>query len=145
MSEALSAQQQKLLCSKLVIAVLATTDRQGKVNTAPMHLLWAKNERTILLCSAIRHRSSDNLKTQGRFSLSVMDEEDTAFSVLGSAKLLRQPMEANAHMALFHLAVEEVKSDTAPTLEVIKRVQTRQRNEKVADFFEACFSEMSDI
>ena len=145
MSDSLSARQQQLLCSRLVIAVLATADRQGRVNTAPMHLLWAKDEKTILLCSAIRHRSSDNLKTQGRFSLSIMDEEDTAFSVLGSAKLLRQPMEANPHMALFRLAVDEVKLDTAPTLEVVARVQTRRRNEKVAAFFEACFAEMEAL
>ncbi len=145
MSELLSDKQLQLLRSKLVIAVLATADRQGRVNTAPMHLLWAKDESTVLLCSAIRHRSSENLKTQGRFALSVMDQEDTAFSILGTAKLLRQPMEANAHMALFSLAVEEVKSDTAPTLEVVNRVETRQRNEKVAAFFHACFVEMSAV
>lgn len=138
----LNQEQFQLMQSQGINGVLATTDLEGNPNSAPVHLLWAKDSSTLFLALAIRHQSSENLKTQGRYSLAIMEADDQAFSIQGKAKLIRQPMAANPHMALFKLEVTLVKSDTTPTVKVIQGVQTEKRNDKVDKFFQGCFEEM---
>ncbi|MTI94069.1 MAG: pyridoxamine 5'-phosphate oxidase family protein [Firmicutes bacterium] len=142
MKKELTPEQVELLTSCSVNAVLATADRAGNPNTAPVHLMWAKDINTIIVALATRHQSSDNLKTQGRFSLSVMEADDQAFSVQGYGKLVRQPMDANPHMSMFELTVQVVKPDTTPTVAVVSGVRTKKRSEKTDTFFTACFQEL---
>lgn len=144
MSNVLSSAQVDLL-SRRVNGVLATVDRQGNPNTAPIYLLQPRDQSTLLLCLATRHQTTENLKTQGRFSLSILEEGDQAFSIQGRAKLVRQPMDANPHMALFILHVENVKSDTTPTVAVLRGVLTEPRSDKTTAFFQACFEEMERL
>jgi hypothetical protein len=127
----LTQKQVELFRSRNVNGVLATVDLEGNPNTAPIHLMWAPNAGSVSLALAARHQSTENLKTQGRYSLSIMEADDQAFSIQGIAKLVRQPMEANPHMVLFKLTVNLVKSDTAPTVKVVQAVKTEKRSEKV--------------
>ena len=143
--EKMTREQVELFRNRSINGVLATVDMEGNPNTAPVHLMWAVDANHLLLALANRHQSSENLKTQGRYSLSILEGDDQAFSIQGTAKLIRQPMEANPHMVLFQMKVNQVKADTAPTVRVVQGIITEKRNERTSEFFDKCFLEMKSM
>jgi hypothetical protein len=125
-----------------IIAVAGTVGADGAPNTAPVSLIYAKDDRTLLL-GLLRHSStSANLRRDGRLSLEVLAADDVVMGIQGSAWLVKEPLAASEAMALWEMRVERVKQDTSPAQQVVQGPAGVYRSEKAEAFGRAVFAEL---
>jgi predicted pyridoxine 5'-phosphate oxidase superfamily flavin-nucleotide-binding protein len=131
-----------LINDKKTVAVLATVSPDGYPNTAPMHLIVAPDDKNLLLAIGSMHCSYNNIKENGKVMLSILDDQDTALSIKGNAKVIKEAMDGHKSMAMVKVEVLEIKGDTTPTLIVTSGVKTAVRSKKTPEFFRAMFNEL---
>jgi len=122
--------------------VLSTLTPEGYPHAMPVHLLCAPDEKTILMALVKNHQSTLNIKDNGKAMITALDGEDIAVGIKGAAKVVKEPMDANKAMVAIEFQVQEVKSDTTPTVIVTQGVRFKHRSEKTSDFFRTCFDEL---
>ncbi len=125
--------------------VLSTVTPERYPHAMPVHLLCAPDEKRILICLVKNHQSTLNIKDNGKVMVSALDGEDIAVGIKGTAKVVKEPMEANKAMTAIEIEVAEVKSDTTPTVIVTGGVSFKHRSEKTTGFFRTCFDELYAI
>ena len=94
------------------IAVVATVDPDGTPRTAPFGSLRAITPGLLRLCCAHRHDTYANLCRDGRAMVALLAPPDIAVGIRGRARLVREQMNLDEHMAVLEIDVEEVKNDT---------------------------------
>lgn len=122
--------------------VLSTVTSQGYPHAMPVHLLCAPDEKTVLMALVKNHQTTVNIRDNGKAMLTVLDGEDIAVGIKGTAAVVKEPMDANKAMVAVEFKVEEIKSDTTPTVVVTQGVRFDHRSNKTAEFFRTCFDEL---
>jgi flavin reductase (DIM6/NTAB) family NADH-FMN oxidoreductase RutF len=140
----LSPEIMNLINKTKITAVLATVSEDGWPNTAPMHLITAINEIKLRLSIGKMHDTYNNIKHNGRVMINILEKDDTAISIKGKARIVRDPMNGNKSMAMIEIDIVEIKSDTTPTLIVKEGIKTIHRSEKTQNFFNLMFTELSE-
>ena len=125
--------------------VLSTVTSEGYPHAMPVHLLCAPDEKTILISLVKNHQTTLNIKDNGKVMITVLEGEDIAVGIKGTAKITKEPMETNKAIVAIEIEVTEVKSDTTPTVIVTDSVSFKHRSEKTAAFFRTCFDELYNI
>ena len=125
-----------------IIAVAGTVGADGAPNTAPVSLIFARDDRTLLLGLLRQTATSANLRRDGRLSLEVFAADDVVMGIQGSIRLVKDPMAASEAMALWEMRVERVKLDTSPAQEVVQGPAGVYRSEKAEAFGNAVFAEL---
>jgi general stress protein 26 len=124
------------------IAVAATVGADGAPNTCPLSLIYAKDERTLLVGTLKTTATTANLRRDGRVCLEIFGPDDLVMGIRGVMRLLRDPMEASDAMALWEMRVEAVKQDTSPAQRVVQGPAATPRSEKAAAFEQAVVAEL---
>jgi len=125
-----------------IIVVAGTVGPDGAPNTAPVSLIYAKDDRTLLI-GLLRHSTtSANLRGDGRLSLQVIAADDLVMGIQGTIRLIKEPMAASDAMALWEMRVERVKQDTSPAQQVVQGPAGVYRSEKAEAFGKAAFAEL---
>lgn len=122
--------------------VLSTVTSQGYPHAMPVHLLCAPDEKIVLMALVKNHQTTVNIRDNGKAMLTVLDGEDIAVGIKGTAAVVKEPMDANKAMVAVEFKVEEIKSDTTPTVVVTQGVRFDHRSNKTAEFFRTCFDEL---
>ncbi len=144
LGNSLTEEMRRLLDSERVNAVLATlTDGSAWPHTTPLYLIKTKNAQQIFFALASGHQASANLVSNGKAMLSVMAENDQAFSIQLRVSEFRHAMEGNGAMSAFLGDVLAIKSDTTPTVTVEAGVKTQYRSGKTEAFFRMMFDELA--
>lgn len=125
-----------------IIAVAGTVGEGGAPNTAPVSLIYAKDEKTLLLALLRNSNTSANLRSDGRVALEIFGSDDLVMGILGTIRLIKDPLECSAAMALWEMRVEKVKQDTSPAQRVIHGPASVPRSEKAQDFEKAVWGEV---
>ncbi|MBM4284268.1 MAG: hypothetical protein FJ128_03310 [Deltaproteobacteria bacterium] len=125
-----------------IIAVLATVGADGGPHTCPVSLIYAADDKTLLLGMLKNSLTSANLARDGRVCLQIMAADDVVMGIKGVMRPVRDPMEASPAMALWEMQVSHVKLDTSPAQRVTQGVAADYRNDKARAFGEACFAEL---
>jgi hypothetical protein len=100
------------------LVVGATLDEQGEPYTMVMNSAVAIDAHTIRFCLDHRTHSLTNLRADGRMMLEVIGD-GLIYGVRGTASVIRDQMDhAPVPSALVELAVEAVKRDLPPGVEV---------------------------
>ncbi|MDO9574296.1 MAG: pyridoxamine 5'-phosphate oxidase family protein [Candidatus Contubernalis sp.] len=123
-------------------AVLSSVTETGDPHAMPVHLMVAPDEKTIRVALLRNHQTVENLTANGRAFLTLMEGSDMAVGIRCHASLVRDPMKGSKAMCMFQLEVEEVKSDTTPTVIVTEGVKIKHRSPKTTDFFKGMFDEL---
>ncbi|MFL0196647.1 pyridoxamine 5'-phosphate oxidase family protein [Clostridium sp. WILCCON 0269] len=131
-----------LFNKELTTAVLSTVTDEGFPHAMPVHLMFAPDNTTIRLALMKIHKTVANIKHNSKAFITITEKEDTALGIRGSAKVIREPMENNSAMCMVEFKVEEVKSDTTPTVIVINGIRNIHRTEKTKPFFRGMFDEL---
>jgi predicted pyridoxine 5'-phosphate oxidase superfamily flavin-nucleotide-binding protein len=101
---------------RLVIG--ATVDEQGEPYTMVMNSVVALDAHTVRFCLDHRTHTLTNLRADGRIMLEVIGD-GLIYGVRGTATIIREQMDhAPVPSALLELAVEVVKRDLPPGVEV---------------------------
>ena len=141
--DTMTEQLVELFNKELTTVILSTVSEEGFPHAMPVHLLAAPDGKTIRMSIMKVHQTTTNIKNNGKLFITVLEGPDLAFGIKGTAKVVKEPMEGNAAMCVVEFAVEEIKSDTTPTVIVTEGVRTKHRTEKTKDFFRIMFDELS--
>ncbi len=125
-----------------IIAVAGTVGADGAPNTAPVTLIYAKDEKTLLVATLRTTTTTANLRRDGRVSLEIIRSEDTVIGIQGTMRLIKEPMEFSDVMALWEMKVERVKQDTSPAQKVIQGPASVPRSDKAEAFERAGIAEL---
>ncbi len=126
-----------------IIVVAGTVGEDGAPNTAPLSLIFAKDEKTLLLATLRTSTTTANLRRDGRVSLEILGADDLVMGIQGTIWLIKEPMEASEAMALWQMKVEKVKQDTSPAQRMIQGPASTARSDKAKDFEQAVFAEVA--
>ncbi len=124
------------------IVVAATVGPDGAPNTAPISLIYARDEKTLLVGLLRTTTTTANLRRDGRISLELMGADDLVMGIQGTMLIIREPMESSEAMAIWEMRVEKVKQDTSPAQRVVQGPASTPRSDKAAAFEKAAFAEL---
>jgi general stress protein 26 len=125
-----------------IITVAGTVGADGAPNTCPITLIYAKDEKTLLVATLRHSATTANLRRDGRVSLEIMAADDLVMGIQGNMRLLKEPMEASEAMALWEMRVTKVKQDTSPAQRLTQGAAAVPRSDKAAAFAQAAFAEL---
>lgn len=132
-----------LFNKKLTTAIVSTVSEDGYPHAMPVHLLTALDDTTLRLALMKVHKTVDNLKRDNRMFITVLEGPDIAVGIKGTAKIIKDTMEGNSSMSMIQFSVEEIKSDTTPTVIVVQGIHTVHRTKKTEQFFNLMFEELN--
>jgi len=124
------------------IVVAGTVGADGAPNTAPISLIYAKDDKTLLAGLLRTTTTTTNLRRDGRVSLEIMGSEDLVLGIQGTMRLIKEPMAMSEAMSLWEMRVERVKLDTSSAQQVIQGPAATPRSEKAAEFEKAAIAEL---
>lgn len=124
------------------IVVAGTVGPDGAPNTAPISLIYARDEKTLLAALLRTTTTSGNLRRDGRVSLEIIGGDDLVLGIQGVMRLIREPMKCSEAMAIWEMTVEKVKQDTSPAQRVVQGPASVPRSDKAAAFEKAGFEEL---
>ena len=125
-----------------IIAVAGTVGPDGAPNTAPISLIYAKDDQTLLVATLRHTTTATNLRQDGRISLEIFGPDDLVMGIQGVMRLVQEPMAFSDAMALCEMQVTRVKQDTSPAQRVIQGPASAPRSDKAAAFEQAGFAEL---
>ena len=127
------------------IVVAGTVGPDGAPNTAPISLIYAKDDKTLLAALLSTTTTSANLRHNGRISLEIIGADDLVLGIQGVMRLIREPMKCSEAMAIWEMTVEKVKQDTSPAQRVVQGPASVPRSDKAAAFEKAGFEELEAL
>jgi Pyridoxamine 5'-phosphate oxidase len=125
-----------------IITVAGTLGADGAPNTCPITLIYAKDEKTLLVATLRASATTANLRRDGRISLEIIGPGDLVMGIQGVMRLLKETMDMSDAMALWEMRVEKVKQDTSPAQRVVQGPAATPRSEKAAEFEKAAWAEI---
>ncbi len=125
-----------------IITVAGTVGPDGAPNTCPVSLIYAKDEKTLLVATLKTTSTTANLRRDGRVSLEIIGAGDLVMGIQGVMQVLRDPMAASEAMVLWEMRVQKVKQDTSPAQKVTQGPASQPRSEKAEAFEQAAFAEL---
>ncbi len=131
-----------LLNKELTTVVLSTVTPDGFAHGMPVHLLAAPDSATIRMALMNSHQTTENIKNNGKAFITVLEGTDICLGIKGTARVVREPMEGSPVMCMVEFKVEEIKSDTTPTVIVTEGIRIRHRSDKTSGFFRVMFDEL---
>jgi len=144
LGDALPDDAYAILTSKYATTILGTVSEDGYPNTAPVHLILAKDPRTILFALATRHRSAANIQANGRAMICLCEHGDVNVSIRGDARVVRDPMECNRAMCAVRLDVLDVKDDSTHS-ETVNGIRFHVMKARSQQFIDDVFAELGSM
>ncbi|MGI6119873.1 MAG: pyridoxamine 5'-phosphate oxidase family protein [Desulfosporosinus sp.] len=131
-----------LFKKELTTVVLSTLTPEGFPHAMPVHLIFAPNDKTFRMALVKSHQTITNIKNNSKAFITVLDGPDIAMGIKGTARVVREPMEGNAAMCMVEFNIEQIKSDTTPTVIVTEGINKKHRTPKTEGFFRTMFDEL---
>ncbi|MDK2821150.1 MAG: hypothetical protein PWP31_1115 [Clostridia bacterium] len=131
-----------LFNKELTTVVLSTLSTEGYPHAMPVHLLFAPNNKTIRMALMKTHQTTENIKKHSKVFITVLEGTDIAMGIKGTAKVIKDTMDGNKAMCMIEINVEQIKSDTTPTVIVNEGIKIKHRSPKTASFFRTMFDEL---
>jgi general stress protein 26 len=125
-----------------IIAVAGTVGDDGAPNTCPVSLIYAKDDKTLLIATLRHSATAANLRRDGRVSLEILAADDLVMGIQGTMWIIKEPMAMSEAMALWEMRVEKVKLDTSSAQRVTQGPASTPRSEKAAAFEKAAMAEI---
>jgi general stress protein 26 len=126
-----------------IIAVAGTVGADGAPNTAPVSLIYARDEKTLLVATLRTTTTATNLRRDGRVSLEIFGGDDLVIGILGVMRLVKEPMACSDAMVLWEMRVETVKQDTSPAQRVVQGPGSVPRSDSAVAFEKAVLAELA--
>ena len=126
--------------SREIVAVVATVDKRGIPNTAPISFIHAKDNKTLKMLIYKEHETSKNIEANGKVCISIMDEGNTAVSIKGVAKIIGNST-IDPNFNIIQVEIASIKSDRTIYGDVIQGARLKL-NEKLESAFHKAFDEL---
>lgn len=125
-----------------IIVVAGTVGPDGAPNTCPISLIYARDERTLLIATLKNSTTAANLRRDGRVSLEILGPDDLVMGIQGTMKLIKEPLDMSDAMVLWEMRVAKVKQDTSSAQRVTQGPASVPRSDKAVEFEQAAIAEL---
>ncbi len=133
----------EILRSRVPTVIVASVSKDGRPNTTPIHLIYAKDKKRILMAIARRHQGRSNIKRTGRVMVCMCEEGDVNVSILGTASVIKEHMNCSRDMSVVLIEVQEVKDDSTHS-ETVCGIRYHSISKKGEEFIRNVFDELEE-
>ena len=126
-----------------IIAVAGTVGADGAPNTCPITLIYAKDEKTLLVGHpADTAPPPPTCAGTAGSPWKSWEPDDLVMGIQGTMRLIKEPMAMSDAMALWEMRVDKVKQDTSSAQKVIQGPAATPRSDKAVEFEQAAWAEL---
>ncbi|MDO8674027.1 MAG: pyridoxamine 5'-phosphate oxidase family protein [Dehalococcoidia bacterium] len=129
----------------MTVCVCATIDEDGTPHTAPVNLIVAKDDRTLLIGLLEGNVTTMNIRRSAFACLEAFGPDDLAVGIKGNVRIVKEPMDCNSSMIVGEMTVEAVKQDTSPAQVVTAGTSAQPRSDRGRAFAESAIEELRKI
>lgn len=126
-------------------AILATFSEKGLPHTTPMQCFYPKGEESILMTINKEHTGYHNMVWQKKVMLCFLDENNTAYSVLGRAGVVRAPSMVHPLMNVVRIDIIDIKSDRSILVKVDQGVKWSYTSADAQELGDALLNELKEL
>jgi hypothetical protein len=130
---------------KAPVGVLATFSEKGLPHTTPIHCVYPKGLESILISIHKEHTGYHNMVWQKKVMLCFLEENNTAYSVLGRAGVVRAPSLVHPLMNVVRIDIIDIKSDRSLLTRVDKGVQWSYTSWEAEELSKNLLNELKDL
>lgn len=130
---------------KAPVGVLATFSEKGLPHTTPIHCVYPKGLESILISIHKEHTGYHNMVWQKKVMLCFLEENNTAYSVLGRAGVVRAPSMVHPLMNIVRIDIIDIKSDRSLLTRVDKGVQWSYTSWEAEELSKNLLLELKDL
>jgi len=127
------------------VAVLATFSEKGLPHTTPMQCLYPKGVESILMSIHKEHTGYHNMVWQKKVMICFLDENNTAYSVLGRAGVVRAPSMVHPLMNIVRVDIIDIKSDRSVLTRVDAGVRWSYASDEAQELSLALMNELKEL
>jgi len=130
---------------KAPVGILATFSEKGLPHTTPIHCVYPKGLESILISIHKEHTGYHNMVWQKKVMLCFLEENNTAYSVLGRAGVVRAPSLVHPLMNIVRIDIIDIKSDRSLLTRVDKGVQWTYTSWEAEELSKNLLLELKDL
>ena len=135
----------ELLKREKSVVVLATFSEKGVPNTTPIQCICPKGEESLLMSISKEHTGYHNMVWQKKVMISVMGENNVAYSVLGRAGVVRAPSKVHPLMNIVRIDIIDIKCDRSILTKVDQGVTWSYTSPEAEELVTSLFAELKDL
>ena len=135
----------ELLKKEKTVAVLATFSEKGLPHTTPVQCVYPKGEESLLISIHKEHNGYHNMVWQKKVMLCFMGENNTAYSILGRAGVVRAPSSVHPLMNVVRIDIIDIKCDRSILVRVDNGVSWSYTSDEARELVSALFKELRDL
>lgn len=127
------------------VAVLATFSEKGVPHTTPIQTIYPKGPESILLSIHKEHQGYHNMVWQKKVMISVLDENNVAYSILGRAGVVRAPSVVHPLMNVVRIDIIDIKCDRSVLVTIDSGVRWRYTSAEAQELLEGLMEELKEL
>jgi hypothetical protein len=135
----------ELLKKEKTVAVLATFSEKGLPHTTPVQCVYPKGDESLLISIHKEHNGYHNMVWQKKVMLCFMGENNTAYSILGRAGVVRAPSSIHPLMNVVRIDIIDIKCDRSILVRVDNGVAWSYTSDEARELVAALFKELRDL
>ncbi len=144
LGNALSDMAIKQLNARESSVVIATVSENGFPNTTPVHLVIAKNPKTLLFGVSLNHQGTSNIRSNPKIMISLCEKDDLNISIKCKAKIIREKLDCNPGMCVVEAKIEAIKDDSTHS-KTVSGIRYECKTERGEKFIQDVFNELEKI
>lgn len=127
------------------VAVLATFSEKQVPHTTPIQWVYPKGQESLLISIHKDHTGYHNMVWQKKVMLCFLDENNTAYSVLGRAGVVKAPSSVHPLMNVVRIDIIDIKSDRSILVRVDEGVKWSYTSSEAQELCEGLLSELKEL
>lgn len=127
------------------VAVLATFSEKGVPHTTPIQWVYPKGQESLLISIHKDHTGYHNMVWQKKVMLCFMDEQNTAYSVLGRAGVVKAPSSVHPLMNVVRIDIIDIKSDRSILVRVDEGIKWSYTSPEAQELCEGLLQELKEL
>lgn len=135
----------ELLRKGRTVGVLATFSEKGLPHTTPLQWIYPKGVESLLISINKEHTGYHNMVWQKKVMLCFLDENNTAYSILGRAGVVRAPSLVHPLMNIVRIDVIDIKSDRSTLTRVDSGISWSYTSADAEELCQALLGELKEL
>lgn len=132
----------ELLKTGKAVAVLATFSERGLPHTTPVNCLYPKGDESLLMSIHKEHTGYHNMVWQKKVMLCFLGANNTAYSILGRAGVVRAPSQVHPLMNVVRIDIIDIKCDRSILTQVDNGVTWSFTSPEAEELVSSLFAEL---
>jgi hypothetical protein len=135
----------ELLKAGKIISVLSTFSEKGLPHTTPLQCVYPKGEESLLISIHKEHTGYHNMVWQKKVMICFLGENNTAYSILGRAGVVRAPSSVHPLMNVVRIDIIDIKCDRSILTRVEAGVTWSYTSSEAEELVTALFGELKEL